>query len=228
MDAEREVMRNNNLKSLIKKFWDYFELNQKKFFMLDSMSPADRDHLFDILKIHLTQINENLTFEFGSFENGYCELTLSADGIEEAFLSLEKVYDHKPFIDNWIIHKFRQPMSNIDDFSIEIGDIKIEFSHIRYRLIEENKGISVLLFIPGYSNDISAYEMIKFLCLDASLGEYDAVKKVKYCAAFSLDSNKDLDLEPLKFLKEDFDYLYSSINEKVKMEEDLNWKKRLH
>lgn len=115
-----------------------------------------------------------------------------------------------PQLDNWIIHKFRQPLLDIENFSITIETIEFKFCEIHFQIIEEQSDIIVALFLPGYKEQETVYEVIKFLILDACLGEYDAVMKVAYCGGYNLEDYKDLALKPIKFLKEDFDDVYRS------------------
>ncbi|MBY0273408.1 MAG: hypothetical protein K2X02_08420 [Alphaproteobacteria bacterium] len=205
-------MKNDENKKLIQEFWDDFELNQEKLFSLESISTSDRNLLLKKLIKRLKLINKDLTLEIGPLHDDRRELTLSADGIEDAFPYIEEIYKNKPKFNNWIFHRFRQPIANIADFSITIDDINIKFSAVQFGLVEDEGGIVVLLFIPGYKGDISAYETIKFLTLDSCLGEYVAVKNVKYCAAYDVNGYRDKDLKPIKLLKKDFDKMYSSIS----------------
>lgn len=218
-----EGVNKMDMKKLVQEFWNYFESNQEKFLSINSMSLSDRDILFKNLSTYLKHIHEDITFEFGYLEKGHGELTLSADGIENAFPYVEEIYKNKPLLNNWVIHKFRQPILDIDESSINIDGIEVKFSEMRFGFMEKDGGIIVLLFIPGYSEDISAYETIKFLSLDSSLGEYDAVKKVKFCAGYDLNKYKGKGHKPLKFLKEDFDKMYASIKEKTKIETEIKF-----
>lgn len=199
-----------NKEKQIQEFWNYFVLNNQNFRFVDSdISIAQDQHFIHLGKL-LKQINENLTFEIGPCIEGHGELTLSADGIEAAFTYIDTLYKNKPKLDNWVIYKFRQPLLDIENFSISIEKIEFQFCEIFFQIIEEQGKLIIALFLPGYKEDEPAYEIIKFLILDACLGEYDAVMKVAYCAGYNLDHHKNLALKPIKFLKEDFDGIYRS------------------
>lgn len=86
-------MNSGKQKKQIQEFWDYFVLNNQNIQLVDSDIPFAHNEYFIHLGELLKQINENLTFEFGPWtKDHYGELTLSADGIEEAFPYVETLH----------------------------------------------------------------------------------------------------------------------------------------
>jgi hypothetical protein len=203
-------MNNYGVKSLlVQKFWDTVKDHADDLFALwDSQEEirALYNKLVEILK----KINEGLVLELGPCDENVCEITISADGIEEAFSDVEAIYYQKPEFDNLVIYKFRQPILNLNELFIKIDDTQVSYSDILFELIEEKSGIIVVLFIPGFQEDVSEYETLKFLILDACLGEYDAVKKVLYCDALNLENYFPKTSKSIAELKQEFDEAYKS------------------
>lgn len=194
---------------MVQQFWSIVKEHSKD--LLAQWDSKERIVvLYNKLVEPLKKINEHLILELGPCDNNVCDITISADGIEEAFSDVEEIYYQKPEFDNLVIHKFRQPIMNLNDFHIKINDTEISYSDIRFELIEEKAGIIVDLFILGYQEDESAQETLKFLILDACLGEYDTVKKVLYCDAMNFEVYSPKTSKSIAGLKQEFDKVYKS------------------
>lgn len=60
-----------------------------------------------------------------------------------------------------------------------------------------------------YELENDNYEVLKWMILDICLGEYDAVKKVGYCAAYPLEEAGDITTSSVSTLKTDFDEMFN-------------------
>ena len=208
-------MNNDRVKTqLIQQFWNIVSQHSKDLSILwDSNKRINA--FFNVFNKPLKKINENLTLELGRLEGNSYEITISADGIEEAFSDVEEIYKQKPELDGLIIHKFRQPILNLNELLININDTKVSYSDILFELIEEKEGIIVVLFIPGFQEDVPEHETLKFLIIDACLGEYDAVKKVLYCDALNLEDYSPKIMKSITILRQEFEKAYKSKYSKV-------------
>lgn len=174
--------------SLIISFWEFFITNCDNLFLKDG---SIDEFLWKRLSSKLKAINADLCFEIDLSRLDLKQFIISADGIETAFDYVDLIYRYKPQIKGWNVIRFRQPLENLEEKTICVGeDIEIKFSDIQYFMeIDKfnNSYATLLLFIPQYKKEEDTYETLKWLVLDAVLGEYDAVKKINYCAAYSLD-----------------------------------------
>jgi len=203
-------MNNHRVKiQLIQQFWSTVSKHSKNLSAIWG-SHEKIKAFFDAANKPLKKINEHLTLELGHLGEDQYEITISADGIEEAFSDVEEIYKQKPELDNLVIHKFRQPISNLSKLLIKVDDTEVIYSDILFELLEEKAGIIIVLFIPGFQEESSEHETLKFLVLDTCLGEYDAVKKVLYCDALNLENYSPRTMKSITTLREEFNKIYKS------------------
>jgi hypothetical protein len=190
----------------IELFWSFFSKNNHK---ASDVNNNLNQEFFQQIGQNLKLINENLTYQISLPKDSDNELILSADGVEASFPYVEELYKSKPLIEGWSIKKYRQALENIEDFSITLdNNIEISFKDVLFHLEKDNLGIVVMFFIPGFQTDKCEHEVLKWLILDACLGEYDAVKKVGYCAAYPLEEADNRALKSVTNLKKDFDEMF--------------------
>lgn len=203
-------MNSNSVKiQLIQQFWNTVNKHSKNLSAIWG-SHEKINIFFDASNKLLKKINEHLTLELGHLGEDKYEITISADGIEEAFSDVEEIYQQKPELDNLAIHKFRQPIPNLNELLIKVDDTEVSYSDILFELLEEKAGIIVVLFIPGFEEESSEHETLKFLILDSCLGEYDAVKKVLYCDALDLENYSPRTIKSVTMLRQEFNKIYKS------------------
>ncbi len=201
------------LEQAIKDFWADFEKGHKDLVGDDS---AVNEPLYFALLDKLKEVQEDLCLEV-DHNSVPRQLIISADGIDDVFEFVEMVDAHKVNFSGWKVVKYRQHRDDIEDQTITVGDQSLELSEILFDLIiDDEAGIVVVMFIPGYDEDNNAHEMLRWVILDNTIGEYDAVKKVGYFATYSTAQMKDLDkkmtdeFKTLSHLKKDLDDLWKS------------------
>ena len=194
-------------------FWNYFESKHKNLVDHDKIV---NEALYLELVDKLKEVHEDLCLEIGHHATPK-ELVISADGIDDLFEFVEMIDTHKPQIPGWNVIKYRQHRDDIEDQSITIGEETFKLSEILFDLIiDDEAGIVVVMFIPGFDEDNDAHEMLRWVILDNTIGEYDAVKKVGYFATYStkqmkeLDKNMTAEFKTLSHLKKDLEDLWKS------------------
>lgn len=203
------------LEQTIKDFWANFKVEHGN--LIDSEKNVN-EALYLELVDKLKEVHEDLCLEIGHNIAPY-HLVISADGIDDVFEFVEMVASESPKIPGWKIVKYRQAIDDIEDKNITIGDQNLSLSEIFFDLvIDEEVGIVVVMFIPGFDEENDAHEMLRWVILDNSIGEYDAVKKVGYFATYSTAAMKDLgkkmtdEFKTLSHLKKDLDTLWKEYN----------------
>jgi hypothetical protein len=200
-------------KQAIVDFWNYFETEHHNLIDQDKIV---NEALYLELVDKLKKVHEDLCLEVGHHATPY-ELVISADGIDDVFEFVEMLDVDKPQIPGWQILKYRQHIYDIEDKSITIGEETFKLSEIFYDLIlDDEVGIVLVIFIPGFDEDNNAHEMMRWVILDNTIGEYDAVKKVGYFATYSTKHMKELgknitsNFKTLRHLKKDLDDLWTT------------------
>ena len=191
-------------------FWIYFQNEHANLVDGDIVNEALYLSLLDQLK----EVHIDLCLEIGHHATPH-ELVISADGIDDVFEFVELIDTHKPKIPGWTVVKYRQHRADIEEQSITIGEETLKLSDILFDLIiDDEAGIVVVMFIPGFDEDNNTHEMLRWVILDNTIGEYDAVKKVGYFATYSTNQMKELDkkmtseFKTLSHLKKDLDALW--------------------
>jgi hypothetical protein len=188
-------------------FWKWFKDNSQLIFDFEK----SQEQIFDLLGNELNKIDENLTFEFGPIKNNKREFIISADGIRESFDSVEKLYELRPELPEWIIIKFR-PRKKIN-YDIKIDDITISPKDIYYSLFKDEKKVGIMVFIKDYDDGNEIYTQLAFLFLDGALGEYDMETKVGWIEFSDFNSDHYSKALPSNTIQENFDRAYKKINE---------------
>lgn len=184
-------------------FWKWFENHSEALWYYENNT-----EILDKLHKELHKINRNLTFEFGP-HNTKRDFTISADGIQEAFPFVEKLFDAKPVLRQWNIQKFRQR----GDIScvITIQDFTLYPENIKYVLFPDGNKIGLILFIKGFDDKPDIVTDLAYIFLDTALGEYDVETKIRgidfrdyHTAYFELSKS-------IESLRTDFDTMYTEI-----------------
>jgi len=185
-------------------FWNWFQKNDTSLFNFEK----DQEKTFDRLATEMKKVNPSLTFEFGPIQNGKREFVISADGIKDAFPSVESLYAIAPKLDHWIWIKFRPRRSPMD---IKYGGIEVKANDV-FCTIEPDKGnASLTLYVRGYQPDqAKTYTGIVFLMLDQALGEYDVEMRVGLIQTKDYSESSTLEKVPLKDLPTAFDAFFAN------------------
>ena len=189
-------------------FWNWFSLNEARYFELE----GDLDACFDALSEELCKVHPDLTFEFGPVEDGRREFVVSAGGHIEAFEAVSSLCDASPSLARFEIIRFRPRRDPMD---INYGDLHIRASDVYFHLVEDEdpKKVGVLLFLPSYSEQREVdFRQVGYLFLDEALGEYDVETKVGFIDMFGHDSSYFSGASPIFSMAADFDAVFALRN----------------
>jgi hypothetical protein len=155
-------------------FWRWFQQNEAMLFDFE----RDQEAIFDRLAGEMHKVHPALTFEFGSKDNGRREFIISADGIKDAFPSVEALYASAPTLARWEFIKFRPRQ---EPFDIEYRDVAVRAGTVSVLLEPDGQKVGITVFIPGYTEEArETYVGIAFLFLDHALGEHDVETRVGF------------------------------------------------
>lgn len=192
-----------NKESKEEKFWNWFEKNQSTYYN-EIENLEIREKIFDELHKNLKKVNEDLVFEFSpKHENNVREFTISAEGIKELFPIVEKLIEKAPRIENWQFNAFRQRIPG-DEFEIQYGDLRIGYSDIFYKSVDDNGKLGVELNIRNFDEKGQTQNAI-YILLDALLGEYDVTTKIGWIEWVKLNENEIKELKPITELRSEID-----------------------
>lgn len=193
-----------NAQSKEEKFWNWFSKNQETYYA--EVEHLDlREKLFDDLQTHLVKIHPDLVFEFSPIrESGVRELSISADGIKEAFPFVEKLLAMAPTIEKWQFNAFRQRVPG-DDLRIHYGELEISYSDIYFRYQDGEYGeLGIELNIKDFNGEDAIKNAI-YILLDGLIGEYDVTMGIDWIEWVKLDETNIDNLIPLTNLRDILD-----------------------
>lgn len=188
--------------------WKWFVKNEQQLFD----APGGSKPFEEFLK-RLKTVHESLTYACGKEGVVPRELNLSADGIKEAFDSVDAVADAAPSLPRWQLVRFRPREADYASSSIVMGGREISGQDVEFVLTSNGVQIGIDLFIRGCeADDDRAFVGIAFIHADAALGEYDMGCKV---GAFRVRAwNSDFAREhrrPFSDLRDDFDEAFERL-----------------
>ena len=188
-------------------FWHWFQQHEDDLFHFD----RDQEPIFDRLNTALSDVDDDLTFEFGPERDGIREFVISAAGIKRAFPAVNRLYDARPELQRFRVTAFRprRPVVN----NIEYADLTINAVDVYYQLCKDDdpQKIGILLFLPGHSDDRkSEFGQIGYLFLDEALGEYNVETNVGFINIMGHDSKHFDGAFPIQELADAFDALLYS------------------
>lgn len=181
-------------------FWEWFVANEASIFKIKSGD----DRIANKLYKKLQKIDEDLSFEVGSVENGSREFVISAGGMLTAFPAVERLYQAAPVLDRWIWVKFRPRGTEL--FDVSFNDETVSAQDVRYLLAKDGNKPGIIMFFEGLNDqNRDQYGHIGFIFLDHILGEYAVVNLVGFIEFHSFDSKHIEHSYPLSDLQGHFD-----------------------
>ena len=160
-------------KDVLRDFWHWFAKHRERYYRFEE----NQDQLFGAMHKKLKEIHPSLTFEFSPVRgDGTRELTISADGIKDAFPYVVQLTDRAPRIEKWKINAFRQRIP-ADDLVVQIESVKVGYGDIFFSHMLSQDLLHLDLYIRNYEED-DRYKNAVFILLDSLLGEYDMEMKV--------------------------------------------------
>lgn len=178
-----------------KKLWEWFKNYSARF-----KSEDLDDQIYSELHDRLTDIHSSLVFEMSVKNKNTRTLVISCDGIKEGIPSVKKVVSSAPHIDGWNVVAFRQPIK--ESVTLEADKIKLSTDDIKFDFNEApNDTIDVMIYIDGVNNkNKDDYLRASFVLIDAAIGEYQAMTKIRHLDLLPLPTDTK-SLLPLSKLK---------------------------
>jgi hypothetical protein len=183
-------------------FWAWFSASSERIFEFEK----DQTAVFDELQQELNRVVSGLSFEFGPVQNGRRELAISADGIKERFLSVNRLVDAAPKLAKWQFTALR-PRRALANVEIKVNGLKLSPRDVKFRAQKDGNQVALILFVPGLTTE--TYETLgsmAFLLLDQALGEYDTETKVGAIDFRNL-AEAPADAQPMSELARVFDQM---------------------
>ncbi len=185
------------------RFWKWFAEHEGELFDFE----ADQERIFDDLSSQLTEVDRDLTFEFGPKILGKREFVISAAGIKRAFRAVSALAAASPRFERWLVTAFRPRRET--SHTVEFRGKRVDPKDVRFTLLDNGKMAGIRLFIPGYHDGDNDLKQIGYLLLDTALGEYDVETKLGLIEMLSPDSPTTGERCPLSELPTRFDNLMS-------------------
>ena len=146
-------------------FWAWFEKNEDMLFHFE----RNQDSTFEKLNAAMSKVHPDLTFEFGPVFDGKREFVISADGLKDAFPSVESLYASAPSLSRWTFIKFRPRQSAM---TIKLGDLKLEPDDLEVAIEADGNKAGFTVFVKGYDeSQKSQFGQAVFVMLDHAIGE---------------------------------------------------------
>ena len=160
----------------VDKFWSWFLTNRKD---IESKFQSDPPKAVDAITAAFRQATPDLMFEV-SPKTDPREFTVSADGIIERFPSVLAFVNAAPKIPGWKVVAFRQ--ADPRSFGVNHKGISLDRASVFVEPLRDKEGfLNLILYVPNLSAmDRKAMEATSFILLDSCIGEYDAVKRIRY------------------------------------------------
>lgn len=172
-------------------FWNWFADHKSE--IEEFIDSAERD--YTTLKRLTNAIKRYSYYLFPelakSDENKYI-LVVTPDGIRDGVEPTKKLVNDAPEIENWIIHRFRQPS---DDITIEMNGQKFPTSIFQLvpNINYESEKVDLQVFIDAPKSQEKVYQHIAFLYFDHILGEFNTITRVG-----TIDFYTEEKLEPIQ------------------------------
>ena len=156
-------------------FWAWFARNEADLFEFEK----DRQAAFDRVGAALRKVHPRLTFEFGPLEGGRRCFVISADGIREAFPSVQALHAAAPELPRWRFVKFRPRRRTI--LNVAHGGHALDPEGIRFDLEPDRGKAGITAYVPDLRREnTGSFIAPLFLILDQALGEFDVEANVGF------------------------------------------------
>lgn len=149
-------------------FWKWFQDNSNELRKVTTC----KEKICDQLQKQMHKINKNITYAFGPEKDGRREFIISANGIRDAFQSVQTLARSSPYIAGWKIIAFRPAVGW--GYAVKINEIKISADDIWFSSEINETKIDLKLYARKSLIDIGRESIMQavFLLLDYGLGEY--------------------------------------------------------
>jgi len=191
-----------------KEFWDWFVKNKTK--LEEFIKSDNRDFLiYNQLTNKLQGFNKLIFPEITIDENDNFVLIITPDGIKEGMIPTKEIVDSAPFVDNWVIKKYRQATDKMD---LNFNELEFKYEDIKIwrKFNIEDVNVDIAVLIRNYNENDTRYIPLAFLYLDHILGEFNVLSRVGQIDFFGWDKlNAKIEtIDLLSLRKEIEDNLY--------------------
>ena len=185
-------------------FWGWFAAN-KNSFQVDDMP---EESMVRPLNAALALYDDALAWEIFRTDDGLRQLVISADGNIDAFPAVERLCAAAPELDGWLITAFRPAIGL--DFHVEYGGLSLDPKEIWIEPVMSPEALDIIFYLPDFEEEKRELFIGGcFILMDMALGEYDAVKKIRYVDhGPAIDNPEEAGLVPLLELPAVIAYYY--------------------
>lgn len=146
--------------------------------------------IYKRLTKQLKSYNSILFPELTKTQDGIYVLIITPDGDEKGIEPVQKLFESRPAIENWIVKKFRQPNDEID---LNFDGIEYPSSDIEIiPIFADQDRVDLEIFVRNLNQDEGKYKALAFLYLDHILGEFNTITKIRYVDFFHLDKDQSV------------------------------------
>lgn len=166
-------------------FWKWFQANSDELRAVP-FAPYSPDDIRWELDRQLSRIHKDLIFEFGPDIDGVHEFILSAEGIKDAFSSVQILVGSAPDLPGWKVTAFR-PSAGWD-LTFSLHGMRMSADDLWFESDVYDGKADVVIYIRKslINEDYDTAGRLFFLILDHGLGEYIVATRIGY-----------IDLQPL-------------------------------
>ena len=168
-----------------KEFWDWFVKNKTK--LEEFIKSDNRDFLiYNQLTNKLQGFNKLIFPEITIDENDNFVLIITPDGIKEGMIPTKEIVDSAPFVDNWVIKKYRQATDKMD---LNFNELEFKYEDIKIwrKFNIEDVNVDIAVLIRNFNEKDTRFISLAFLYLDHILGEFNVLSRVGQIDFFGWD-----------------------------------------
>lgn len=164
------------------RFWEWFEQNQAQFLFVHQVDELEQQRMLNEFTQKLKEFNPELYFVIGTVTESDQELTITAEGNKDQFLSVLELVNCAPDINGWNIIAYKQPKGV--DFTIEFKEHVIDPRNLYFRPLAtkaDPSALGIRVALPNYTQSNREQLMdVTYLILDTLLGEISFAEDISY------------------------------------------------
>lgn len=162
-------------------FWDWFKVNEAKFFFLNQINDEnEKERILDDLLFHLHEYCDHLFFEVGGHPNEKQDLIITAEGNTDYFETVESLVKQAPTLEYWSIIAFKPA---IGFSAIEYNGIKLNPETMYFNPLNNKASTKIGLRVHiDHFNPTREKDFLQgvYLLLDNILGEKSTALEIGY------------------------------------------------